>query len=122
MTCPTAVSRLIERASTLGIDPIHGGMFDRIDRIGRIVADTKRIWPVCEMIKAQAVRPEPDPAAFRHWLDFLIRHYLRPDGRWHEILNRDLSPLLSEMPGTTPYHLLMMAEVALPALAAGSKP
>jgi mannose/cellobiose epimerase-like protein (N-acyl-D-glucosamine 2-epimerase family) len=52
----------------------------------------------------------------RRWIDFLLAHYLRPNGCWHEILNGDLTPHLSEMPGTTPYHLLMMAEEALPLL------
>ena len=33
-----------------------------------------------------------------------------------EHLARDLTPLLSDMPGTTPYHLLMMGEEVLPSL------
>jgi len=123
-TVPLGIANhLIEQGAALGLDLDRGGIWDRIDRDGRIVAETKRIWPVCELIKAYAARWRQhghvaDRAALRHWVDFLLQHYLRPDGRWHEMLNRDLTPLLSEMPGTTPYHLLMMAEEVLPVLEA----
>lgn len=116
-----AAGALIDQAAVSGIDREQDGIWDRIGRAGAVIAETKRIWPVCEAIKAyaarwrRAARPD-DLAAFRHWVDFLLAQYLRDGGRWHEILNRDLTPLLSEMPGTTPYHLLMMAEEALPVL------
>jgi len=118
---PDAADALIDQGARRGTDPLHGGLWDRIDRAGAIVAETKRIWPVCEAIKAYAIRwrlrgDAADHAAMIRWLDFLNRHYLREGGRWHEHLNRDLTPLLSDMPGTTPYHLLMMAEEALPLL------
>jgi mannose/cellobiose epimerase-like protein (N-acyl-D-glucosamine 2-epimerase family) len=124
---PAAASDLIDGAATLGVDPHDGGIWDRIDRSGNVVAPTKRIWPVCEAIKAYAGRwrrggGEADRARMRHWLDFLPAHYLRPGGCWHEILNQDLTPQLSEMPGTTPYHLLMMAESVLPVLAESAEP
>jgi mannose-6-phosphate isomerase len=118
----TAVaSDLIDQAARIGIDAEQGGIWDRVDRAGRMVTETKRLWPVCEAIKAYAARwrhggAAADRAALRHWVDFLLAHYLRPNGCWTEILNRDLTPNLTEMPGTTPYHLLMMAEEALPVL------
>ena len=120
---PAAADALIEQGARRGTDPVTDGLWDRIDRTGGIVTETKRIWPVCEAIKAYAIRwrrrgDPTDRAAMLHWLDFLGTHYLRDGGRWHEHLNRDLTPLLSDMPGTTPYHLLMMAEEALPALGA----
>ena len=119
---PAAADALITQGARRGTDPATGGLWDRIDRAGGIVAETKRIWPVCEAIKAYAIRwrrrgDSADRAAMIRWLDFLKAYYLRDGGRWHEHLNRDLTPLLSDMPGTTPYHLLMMAEEALPALA-----
>jgi mannose-6-phosphate isomerase len=118
---PPAASDLIDRAALLGTDPAYGGLWDRIDRAGTVIGETKRIWPVCEAIKAYAARwrqggEAADSILMRRWIDFLLAHYLRPNGCWHEILNRDLTPHLSEMPGTTPYHLLMMAEEALPLL------
>jgi mannose-6-phosphate isomerase len=117
-TAPDAADALIAQGARRGTDPAQGGIWDRIDRAGGIVAETKRIWPVCEAIKAYAIRwrrrgDPPDRAAMLQWLDFLGTHYLRDRGRWHEHLNRDLTPLLSDMPGTTPYHLLMMAEEVL---------
>ncbi|MGB8842333.1 MAG: AGE family epimerase/isomerase [Aliidongia sp.] len=119
-------SDLIDCAALLGTDREYGGIWDRIDRAGNVIAGTKRIWPVCEAIKAYAARwrqggDARDGTLMRHWIDFLIVHYLRPNGCWHEILNRDLTPHLSEMPGTTPYHLLMMAEEALPVLEGSAK-
>ena len=120
-TPPDAADALIAQGARRGTDPLEGGLFDRIDRAGGIVAETKRIWPVCEAIKAYAIRwrRRSDPAdrtAMLHWLGLLATHYLREGGRWHEHLNRDLTPLLSDMPGTTPYHLLMMGEEVLPSL------
>jgi mannose-6-phosphate isomerase len=118
---PEAASDLIDTAALHGTDPEHGGLWDRMNAAGEILDDNKRIWPVCEAIKAYAARwrafgRETDRTAARFWLDFLQRCYLRPDGRWHDHLNRDLSPKRIGMPGTTPYHLLMMAEEALPLL------
>jgi mannose/cellobiose epimerase-like protein (N-acyl-D-glucosamine 2-epimerase family) len=115
---PAAADALIAQGARRGTDPAQGGLWDRIDRAGGIVAETKRIWPVCEAIKAYAIRwrrrgDATDRAAMLQWLDFLGKHYLCHSGRWHEHLNRDLTPLLSDMPGTTPYHLLMMAEEVL---------
>jgi mannose/cellobiose epimerase-like protein (N-acyl-D-glucosamine 2-epimerase family) len=118
---PAAASDLVDRAAAIGVDREQGGLWDRIDRTGMVVAATKRIWPVCEAVKAYAARwrsggGEPDRTQMRLWLDFLLQHYLRSGGRWRESLNRDLTPHSSDMPGTTPYHLLMMAEEALPIL------
>ena len=86
-----------------------------------MLAQTKRIWPVCEAIKAYAARwrvtgAAGDLAKMRDWLDFLCRCYLRPAGCWTETLQRDLTPAPGDMPGTTPYHLLMMAAEVVPIL------
>jgi mannose/cellobiose epimerase-like protein (N-acyl-D-glucosamine 2-epimerase family) len=118
---PAASGALIDRAQAIGVDPVHGGIWDRISRDGAVLAQTKRIWPVCEAIKAYAARRRvtgaaADLARMRDWLDFLGDRYLRPAGCWTETLERDLTPAPGHMPGTTPYHLLMMAAEALPLL------
>jgi mannose/cellobiose epimerase-like protein (N-acyl-D-glucosamine 2-epimerase family) len=119
---PAAAGDLIDTAVAFGTDPEHGGIWDRMNAAGEILDENKRIWPVCEAIKAHAARwrafgQEADRTALRSWLDFLQRHYLLRDGRWHEHLTRERQPFPGVgMPGTTPYHLLMMAEEALPVL------
>jgi mannose-6-phosphate isomerase len=118
---PAAAGALIDRAQATGVDPERGGIWDRISRGGAVLAQTKRIWPVCEAVKAHAARwrvtgTADDLAMMREWLDFLFRRYLRPAGCWIETLERDLAPAPGHMPGTTPYHLLMMAAEVLPIL------
>ena len=119
-----AAARLFGWALRHGVDAERGGIYDQLDRSGRVLLDTKRIWPLCEGIKAYAARwRQTGDRAMRddavRWLDFLIAHYLRPDGKWLESLDRDLAPVLTEMPGTTPYHLLMTIAEALPILEPG---
>jgi mannose/cellobiose epimerase-like protein (N-acyl-D-glucosamine 2-epimerase family) len=116
-----AADRLFDWAVAHGIDAKHGGIFDELDRCGQVLSATKRIWPVGECIKAHAIRwrSRNDPSAragMVAWVDFLIENYLRSGGLWHETLNQDRTPHLSEMPGTTPYHLLTAAADALPIL------
>lgn len=121
-TAPSAAAAaLIDCAEAIGVDPVQGGIWDRISRDGVVLAPTKRIWPVCEAVKAYAARwrvtgAAADLARMRDWLDFLARCYLRPAGCWTETLQRDLTPAPGHMPGTTPYHLLMMAAEVLPIL------
>ncbi len=116
-----AAGRLFDWAIRHGIDPAHGGIYDRVDRAGRVLEPAKRIWPLLEAIKAQAARTRHggDPAEMRRSLDFLSTHYLLPDGRWHESLGQDLVPNRTEMPGTTPYHWLMTIAEVLPILDGG---
>ncbi|HLJ62741.1 MAG TPA: AGE family epimerase/isomerase [Stellaceae bacterium] len=116
-----AADRLFEWAVRFGLDHEQGGVFDQLDREGRVLLDTKRIWPLTECIKARFARfrvnrrqSERDAALAD--LEFLFRHYLLEGGAWREHLRRDLTPSMTEMPATTPYHLLMCFLEALRAL------
>lgn len=105
---------LLVWADTQGVDPQHGGIYDRLDTEGRVVSERKRIWPLTECIKAQAIRAieTADPAAYAaldRRIAFLARHYLLPNGAWREFLRRDLSPDSDYLPATTPYHLATAA-------------
>ena len=101
-----------------GRDPLHGGIPDQIDRAGRLLAATRRIWPVTEAIKAQVARieaglpvPEGEPGRL---IDHLFADFLRPerDG-WIETCTREGAPTQTNLPGSTPYHIfLAAAEVA----------
>lgn len=105
---------LIAWADAQGVDPQHGGIYDRLDTEGRVVSDRKRIWPLTECIKAQAIRAvqTSEPAAYAaldRRIGFLTQHYLTPDGGWREFLRRDLTPDSDYLPATTPYHIAMAA-------------
>jgi mannose-6-phosphate isomerase len=98
-----------------GLDPVHGGVFDAVTGDGAILRDTKRIWPLTEYIKAEAVRmnsagPSESERAYKALigaLDFLFAHYLLPNGGWRERLTRDLVCYDDRMPATTPYHIYL---------------
>lgn len=93
-----------------GLDPVHGGVFDEVDRRGRVLRSTKRIWPLSEAVRALAWRIRSGDAAawapFRALVDHLLDHRLLSGGAWREWLTREGGPHVDYMPSTTPYHLL----------------
>ena len=111
--------RLIHGAESWGWDPEHGGYFDELHGRERVHTDSKRIWPLAESIKAYAVRFERggsrpgSDAMLRKRIEFLFRNYLRPDGGWHEQLDRTLQPLRTDLPGSTSYHITLALTEAL---------
>jgi mannose/cellobiose epimerase-like protein (N-acyl-D-glucosamine 2-epimerase family) len=113
-----AADALFAHAERHGFDPEHGGIHDQIDRGGRPVQQTRRIWPMTEAIKAYVARREaglpipagePDALIGRLFADFIDPAELG----WIETMTRDGSPTLTNLPGSTPYHLFLSAtEVA----------
>ena len=109
-----AAEALFATALRHGYDPEHGGIHDQIDRAGRVVAATRRIWPVTEAIKAHLARieagqpvPQGQPQAL---IDHLFRDFLRPEsGDWVETCTREGVATHSVLPGSTPYHLFLAA-------------
>ncbi|MDB5407721.1 MAG: hypothetical protein JWL84_2633 [Rhodospirillales bacterium] len=119
-----AADALYGTAIAHGFDPTHGGIHDQIDPSGRILLPTRRIWPVTEAIKAAVVVVEGGRAAEAERGISLIRHlfdsFIPPAGdRWFETLSRDGTPTLTELPGTTPYHLFLAAAEATRVLGGG---
>ena len=104
-----AAERLFAGAMRHGHDGEHGGIHDQIDRAGRPIATTRRIWPVAEAIKAHlAVGRDPQPL-----IDHLFRDFLRPErGIWIETCTREGGATLGYLPGSTPYHLFLAAAEA----------
>lgn len=99
-----------------GFDPEHGGIHDQVAPDGAPVLRTRRIWPMSEAIKAcvamteagQDRRAEAERLAAR-----LLRDFVPPDRPgWHETLTREGAPTMSELPGSTPYHLFLAAAEA----------
>jgi mannose-6-phosphate isomerase len=110
--CREDADRLFEWALTHGIDRQYRGVFDQVATDGRVIADTKRIWPLTEYIKARAARyrNRRDPRERDEMvgaLRLLFEAYLLPDGGWRERLRRDLTCYDDALPATTCYHLLV---------------
>lgn len=108
------VAPLLAWADAQGFDPLHGGIYDQLDTEGRVISDRKRIWPLTECIKLQAMRAidTAEPAAYAaldRRIGFLTQHYLLPGGGWREFLRRDLTPDSDYLPATTPYHIATAA-------------
>lgn len=112
-----AAADLVANGLRAGWDRRYGGLFDRIDGVdGTILLDTKRLWPILELIKALAVYPGRVADAslgVEEATRFLLHHYLRPGGGWTERLNADLTPADTTMPSSSCYHISMaVAETA----------
>lgn len=103
---------LLEWASTKGWDVQHGGIYDELNPDGEVIADTKRIWPLAEALKANALMLDSEGIdkkeikdRIRKMVKVFRKHYMQERGFWTEWLRRDLSQETGYMPGTTPYHV-----------------
>ena len=122
-----AADALFDMATRHGFDPEHGGIHDQIDRAGRPLAMTRRIWPVTEAIKAHLARIEagrPVPAGQpQRLIDHLFADFLRPEqGGWVETCTRAGAPTQTTLPGSTPYHLFLAAAEVARVLRPGKSP
>ena len=103
--------RLLDKANVDGWDKEYGGIYDTVSPNGHVIANTKRIWPFCEALKANALMltHAPDRQAIkdrtRAMVDVFEEQYMQERGFWTEWLSRDLKPAADYMPGTTPYHV-----------------
>ncbi|HYE52186.1 MAG TPA: AGE family epimerase/isomerase [Azospirillaceae bacterium] len=93
-----------------------GRIHDEVDRQGRPVKATRRIWPGGERIKALGLFGTPDELDAA--IAALFRDYLKPDGTWVEHLDAEGAPMTDYLPGTTPYHIFLALAEARRALAA----
>ncbi len=96
--------RLMAFVDTHGVDPVHGGLIDLVGSDGAALETGARLWPQTERLKAEYLRPDPDPRR-QHRAALVLQTYLRPDGLWHE--RRDTSGVLSDQPApaSSLYHL-----------------
>ncbi len=106
-----ACFRLLDFANEHGWDKEHGGIYDELNADGKVIKDTKRLWPFAEALKANALMLDSggDKDFVKDRISEMIRifrdRYMDERGFWTEWLNRDLSPATGYMPGTTPYHV-----------------
>ncbi|PZP57349.1 MAG: N-acylglucosamine 2-epimerase [Micavibrio aeruginosavorus] len=93
-----------------GYDPLFGGIFDEQQPSGHILKDSKRVWPLCEAIKAHRVMRAYQEKRALEYLEktkkVFKKRYLRKDTGWNESWNRDFTALTVDyLPGTSVYHL-----------------
>lgn len=106
-----ACAILLDWANRYGWDDAYGGIYDTLGPDGAVIADTKRIWPFCEALKANAMMLDTaaDRQAIkdrtREMVEVFEEKYMQERGFWTEWLSRDLKPQTDYMPGTTPYHV-----------------
>jgi len=103
---------LLAFANKYGWDHEYTGIYDELTPAGEVVADTKRIWPFCELLKANALMldaagsdKEAIKATIHRMVNVVRASYIQERGFWSEWLARDLTPMTDYMPGTTPYHV-----------------
>jgi mannose/cellobiose epimerase-like protein (N-acyl-D-glucosamine 2-epimerase family) len=102
--------KLFAFAECHGLDR-DGGVFDQVDRTGRPIEPTKRLWPQTERIRALALRG--DVAALERALAHCGERYVEADGGWREHLARDGRPLTEARNATSVYHVVgALAEAA----------
>ena len=104
-------AQLLDWANRYGWDDRFGGIYDVVAIDGTVIADTKRIWPFCEALKANSLmlNEAGDRQAAKDRVTDMVRvfseKYMQERGFWTEWLTRDLMPVTDYMPGTTPYHV-----------------
>jgi len=103
--------RLLGFAARHGLDA-DGGVLDRVDRDGRPLHTTKRLWPQTEHLKALAVQLQraPDPARrarLASALETCTKRYIDPThGGWREQLSREGRVLSQAQNATSVYHVV----------------
>ena len=106
-----APQRLFRFAQTHGVDAETGGVYDAIDRDGRVLLETKRLWPQTEYVQARAARLRTgsgsgERQALRDALAHCFDRYARPEGGWHERLDREGRVISEELRASSVYHIV----------------
>ncbi len=113
--------QLFRFADAYGVDREAGGVYDAIDRDGRVLRAAKRLWPQTEYVQARAARVlAGGGAAEREALEQALAHcferYVRPGGGWHEQLDREGRVISQELRATSVYHIVQALTDAVRAL------
>jgi mannose-6-phosphate isomerase len=100
-------------ARSHSFDAEHGGVHDQVHPDGAPLLQTRRIWPVAEALKAYVVMEEKGlatPAEADRLAGHLLRAFVPADRKgWHETLTREGVPTMTDLPGSTPYHVFLAA-------------
>jgi mannose-6-phosphate isomerase len=109
----TAAWRLLQIGETHGVDPRRGVAVDALDCGLRVGADTARLWPQTERIKAwhAAGLWTAGPSQARDHLDDAVQglsRYLMPSpaGLWHEQMRPDRTFVAQDCRASSLYHIV----------------
>lgn len=85
---------------------------DEMDKFGKTLRTTRRLWVQTEMVKAHLAQAEMGEADSFHLaataLDLIMEKYFRPDGTWIDMLGENNLPVLGAVPTSTFYHITCM--------------
>lgn len=94
---------LFAAGSERGIDRELGGVFDEVDEVGRVLRDTKRIWPQTEYLRAAGLL---DPNQVPETLKRCGARYVDPEHRgWYEQTDRAGAVIERTMNASSVYHI-----------------
>jgi mannose/cellobiose epimerase-like protein (N-acyl-D-glucosamine 2-epimerase family) len=106
--------RLIKSALRHGFDEATGLTVDQVDRNGRVIAASHRLWPQTEALKACLAAAEflhePAPARIAKIADAIFDRFLRPGpvpGTWIDHYQPDWSLIADKVPATSLYHVTL---------------
>lgn len=120
--------KLFSFAARWGVDAEAAGVFDQVDRAGKVLKDGKRLWPQTEFVTACAARcedrREPEALArMQGMLDLCYSKYINPVHHgWREHFQRDWTLSMAEMPATSVYHIVLGLSEAARVLRAQERP
>lgn len=90
-------------AAKHGLDHEHGGVFDQIHASGRVLSDTKRVWPQTEYLRAASLLA---PKLVPEILKFCWARYVdAKHGGWHEQTDRAGAVISTTMSASSVYHI-----------------
>jgi mannose-6-phosphate isomerase len=106
-------ARLFATAERTGLDPTSGFLVDEVDPSGRVLAETRRLWPQTEYLKALLLEGEAngriDLIARADALSSHIQKtYLAdiPRGCWRDRFDLSGAMVADHVPASILYHLL----------------
>jgi len=89
---------------------------DEMDKTGKTMRATRRLWVQTEMVKAHLAQAEMGEVdSFRLaavGINTILDKYLRPDGTWVDVLGENGLPVLGSVPTSTFYHISGMVSEA----------
>ena len=104
---------ILDRSLKFGWDRAHNGVFDQVNaRDFSVWKNSKRLWPVLELIKALNVFLDNKNRIYLgKALEILMTYYFKKDGTWTEHYSFDWKVLSDGMPVSSAYHLGMASLV-----------
>jgi mannose-6-phosphate isomerase len=99
----TIAERLQDFVDRHAIGP-HGHLVDALSSNGAILDPAARLWPQTEWLRAEHLRPTPNPTRLQ-MAERSLATLLRPDGLWHERRTADGALWQGPAPASSLYHL-----------------